>query len=124
MLNFNSILVFSENPKNLADFYGKVFQKDPDWDGEDYYGFMVGNSMLNIGPHDKVHGPNSNPERIMFNFETEDVKEEFERIEKLGAKVIAKPYQMGEDDMWIATFADIDGNYFQLMTPMTEEMKN
>ena len=35
----------------------------------------------------------------MFNLETKDVKEEFERIKKLG------------------TFADPDNNYFQLVTP-------
>jgi len=41
---------------------------------------------------------------------------------RLGAEVIAEPYQMGADDDQfqgsIATFADPDGNYFQLMTPM------
>jgi predicted enzyme related to lactoylglutathione lyase len=30
--------------------------------------------------------------------------------------VIAEPYAIGEG--WIATLADPDGNYFQLMTPM------
>ena len=117
MLNFNSILLFSENPKKLADFYGKVFDKKPEMEDGGYTGFLVGSCFLNIGPHDKVKGKSSNPERIMFNFETDDVKGEFERIEKLGAKVIAKPYQMGEWDGWIATLADPDGNYFQLMTP-------
>ena len=40
---------------------------------------------------------------------------EFARIKKLGAKVIKEPYEM--EKMWIATFADPDGNYFQLMSP-------
>ena len=30
MLDFKSILIFSEKPKELADFYQKVFKKDPD----------------------------------------------------------------------------------------------
>lgn len=30
MLEIGSLLVFSEDPKRLSDFYGKVFQKDPD----------------------------------------------------------------------------------------------
>ena len=56
-----------------------------------------------------------------MNFETKDVKEEFDRIKELGAHVIAEPYKMGEDsEGWIATFADPDGNYFQLMTPWEE----
>lgn len=121
MLNFNSVLVFSENPKELSDFYGKVFQKDPDWDDGGYYGYSVGSAMITIGPHDKVKGKNNNPERIMLNLETKEVKEEFERIKKLGAKAIADPYQMGDDVKdykgWIATFADPDGNFFQLISP-------
>lgn len=118
MLNFNSILVFSENPKKLADFYKKVFQKEPDMDGGDYFGFLVGEGFITFGPHDKIKGKNLNPERIIINLETEDVKEEFKRIKTLGAKVIAEPYQMGDDnEAWIATLEDLDGNYFQLMSP-------
>jgi predicted enzyme related to lactoylglutathione lyase len=49
---------------------------------------------------------------------TRDLKGEFERIGKLGAKVIAKPYNPMEDPKaMIATFADPDNNYFQLATP-------
>jgi predicted enzyme related to lactoylglutathione lyase len=118
MLNFNSILLSSEDHKALAEFYKKVFQKDPEMEYESYIGFLVGSCFLSIGAHDKIHGKNPNPERILFNFETKDVKGEFERIKAIGAKVIAKPYQMQE--AWIATLADPDGNYFQLMTPWEE----
>jgi predicted enzyme related to lactoylglutathione lyase len=123
MLDFNSILVFSEDPKKLADFYMKVFQKDPDWSEGGYYGFMVGKGFITFGPHDKVHGKSANPERIMFNFETMDVKGEFERIKKLGAGIVAEPYNpMDDAKMMIATFADPDNNYFQLMSPWENEM--
>jgi predicted enzyme related to lactoylglutathione lyase len=122
MLNLRSILVFSEDPKKLSGFYKKVFQKDPDWEMEGYYGFNVGNTFLTFGPHDKVKGKNLNPDRMMYNFETRDVKGEFERIKGFGTQVVAEPYQMEENTGgWIATFADPDGNYFQLMTPWEEE---
>lgn len=117
MLNFNSILLSSENPKQLAEFYGKVFDKKPDMDEEGYTGFMVGSCFLTIAAHDKVHGKNLNPERFIFNLESKDVKGEFERIKKLGAKVVVEPYQMKGMEGWIATFADPDGNYFQLLPP-------
>lgn len=123
MLNFNSILLSSENPKKLSDFYGKVFEKAPDMDDNDYTGFLVGSCFLTIGPHTEVKGKNSNPERMIYNLETPDVEKEFDRIKKLGAKVIAEPYKMGDGNMWIATFADPDGNFFQLMSPW-EERKN
>lgn len=124
MLSFNSILVSSDNPKQLADFYKKVFQKDPDMDDGGYTGFLVGKGFITIGPHDKIHEKNKTPERFIFNFETTDVKGEFERIKSLGAKVVAQPYQMGEEtNGWIATFADPDNNYFQLVTPWEEMEK-
>lgn len=122
MLNLNSLIVFSEDPKKLADFYQKILEKDPDMTDGDYIGFTTGKAFLSFGPHEKVKGKSANPERIMLNFETTDVKGEFERIKGLGAEVIAEPYQMGEDwDGWIATFADPDGNYFQLMSPWEGE---
>jgi predicted enzyme related to lactoylglutathione lyase len=122
MLNLSSILIFSESPKLLADFYQKILQNEPDWVDHEYYGFTVGKTMLSIGPHDKVKGKNKSPERIMINFESHDVLAEFKRVKSLGAKVVAEPYKMAEDwDGWIATFADPDGNYFQLMSPWDEK---
>ncbi len=124
MLDLNSIIIFSEDPKKLASFYKEVFEKDPNWEDGGYFGFSVGKTFFTVGPHDKVSGKNKNPERIMFNLETPDVKGEFERIKDLGAEVIAEPYQMGdESESWIATFADPDGNYFQLMSPWEGEMQ-
>lgn len=129
MLNFNSILVFSENPSALAAFYEKVFQTEPAFNEGGYTGFKVGAAFITFGPHDKVTGKSNNPERIMFNFETDDVRGEFDRIKELGAEVIAEPYgdeekPMEEGGGLVATFADPDGNYFQLMTPMPSEASN
>lgn len=123
MLNFNSILLSSDKPEKLNDFYKKVFQKEPDMDDGGYFGYLVGKGFVSIGPHDKVSGKSPNPERILLNFETDQVKEEFERIKEIGAEVIAQPYQMDGDPGWIATLADPDGNYFQLMTPWEETDK-
>lgn len=124
MLNFNSVLLSTGDVNKLSDFYKKVFEKDPDMDDETYKGFLVGSCFLNIGFHDKIHGQNSNPDRILFNFESKDVKGEAERVSKIeGVTIIKEPYAMGEDNKyWIATFADPDGNYFQIVTPWNEGM--
>jgi predicted enzyme related to lactoylglutathione lyase len=53
---------------------------------------------------------------ILWFLETTTVKEEFERMKAAGAQAIREPYEMGGG--WIATLADPDGNYFQLVTPM------
>lgn len=119
MLNLNSIMLGTSDSKALAAFYEKVLGKKPDMVDGDWYGFAAGSCFLSMGTHDKVTGKSTNPERIIMNFETKDVKGEFERIKKLGATVIKEPYKMGEGEQaaWIATFADPDGNYFQLMPP-------
>lgn len=103
----------------MIEFYTNVFGKKADWAEGDWAGFQVGSGFFSVGPHDKVHGVSKEPARILFNFETTDVSREFDRIQKFGATVVAKPYEMeGMKGMWIATFADPDGNYFQLMSPM------
>jgi predicted enzyme related to lactoylglutathione lyase len=63
-----------------------------------------------------MNGNAKEPGRVMINFATPQVKEEFERIKALGGTVIKEPYEMGGG--FIATLADPDGNYFQLMNPM------
>lgn len=104
----------------MADFYEKVFGKKPDMSEEKWYGWMVGSCFFGIGEHSETVGKAQDPARMMFNLETNEVKEEFERISKItGVQVIKEPYEMG--GAWIATFADPDGNYFQLMSPWDQE---
>lgn len=118
-MKLTGIMLGTENAKALADFYTKVFG-EPSWhDDKDLFGYKVGDGFITIGPHSEVKGKNQSPGRIMMMFATDDVQTEFKRIKELGAKVIAKPYQPSKEDdaMWLATFADPDGNYFQLATP-------
>lgn len=115
MLNFNSIMIGSAQPKVLAEFYEKVFGKKADWAEDNWYGWQAGSTHLTIGEHSEVKGKAKEPQRVILNFETEKVKEDFERIKDLGAEVIKEPYEM--EGTWIATFADPDGNYLQLMSP-------
>lgn len=117
MLNLNSVMISSEDPKPLHEFYTKIFGK-PVWDQGGFQSFMAGDGALTVGPHDKVKGKNKEPGRILVFFETSDVKGEFERIKGLGAKVVAEPYNPDEaSEMQLATFEDPDGNYFQLASP-------
>lgn len=120
-MKLNGIMLGSENPQNLADFYTKVLGK-PGWQQDDWFGYDAGGTNVMIGPHSEVKGVNQSPGRIIMNFEIADLQAEFARIKELGAKVIAEPYQPSPEDadMWLATFADPDGNYFQLATPWKE----
>ncbi len=85
---------------------------------ENYHGWMIGSGFIAVGPHSEVKGRNASPGRIIWNIESSDVKGDFERLKAAGATVIAEPYSFeGPVETWIATFADPDDNYFQLMSP-------
>lgn len=118
MLNLNSVMIGTKRSKILASFYEKVIEKSPDMvDSENgFFGWQVGNGYMGVLEHSEMGGNTKDPGRIMLNFETTKVKEEFERIKALGAAVIRAPYQIGSE--WIATLADPDGNFFQLVSPM------
>ena len=117
-MKMSNLMIGSENPQALVEFYTKVLG-EPGWQGGDFTGFDVGGVYFTIGPHDQVKGKNQEPGRLMFFLETSDVAGEYERLKGLGAEVIQEPYSPGENpDGKLATLADPDGNYFQLATPM------
>jgi predicted enzyme related to lactoylglutathione lyase len=117
-LNFNSILIGTSQPQALADFYARVFDRPADMNDGGYYGWQVGSAFLTVGGHSEIHGQAKEPARILLNFETTQVREEFDRLKALGVTIIKEPYTMGDEaEGWIATLADPDGNYIQLMTP-------
>ena len=121
-LKLNSVMIGSENPKALSDFYSKVLGK-PSWEDQHYIGWQLGGAGFMIGPHSEVKGRNESPGRILWNLETEEVKKEFDRIKEAGAPVVKEPYKPGGDEgpeFWMATFEDPDGNYFQIASPMPE----
>jgi predicted enzyme related to lactoylglutathione lyase len=118
MLNFTTTMIGSEDPKPLVEFYTKVLG-EPVWQDGGFVGWRAGSGMVMIGAHSEVKGRNDTPGRIILNFETPDVQEEFQRIKGLGATVQREPYKPDEgQEFWLATFADPDGNFFQLASPM------
>ena len=119
-LNLNNVMLGSEDSKRLADFYAQVLgEPNPDWSdpSNGWFGWQVGDGSIAIGPHSEVKGKSQEPPRIMLTFQTSDVQGEFERIKGVGAQVIAEPYEPGGQGMVMCTFADPDGNYFQLASP-------
>lgn len=118
MLKLNSIMIGTTQPAAMVALYEKVLGKPADMVDQDsgFWGWQVGNEFFSVLKHSAMVGKAKDPGRVMFNFETAQVKEEFERIKALGATVIKEPYEMGGG--WIATLADLDGNYFQLVSPM------
>lgn len=121
-MTINSVMIGSENPQKLKEYYTRLFGK-PMMDEEGgYTSWQIGNSGLTVGPHDEVKGKNEQPGRILWNIETADVKGEFNRLKEAGAIVVREPYRPSEDfDVWIATLADPDDNYWQIASPFSPD---
>ena len=118
MLNLNSVMIGTKQLKVLSAFYEKVIGKPADMVDQEngFYGWQVGGTFMGVLEHSEMGGNTKDPGRVMLNFETTQIKEEIERIKAICAVVIKEPGEIGQG--WIATLADPDGNYFQLMTPM------
>jgi predicted enzyme related to lactoylglutathione lyase len=121
-MNFNSVLIGSEDPDRLAAYYTRLFG-DPMWQDGGYTGWLIGSGAISVGPHSEVKGRNASPGRLILNIESDDVPGDFARLVAAGATVVREPYTMDgmPPDTWIATLADPDDNYFQLVSPMGPE---
>ncbi|HEX6231412.1 MAG TPA: VOC family protein [Actinomycetota bacterium] len=123
-MNLSGILIGSEDPQRLVEYYTRLFGP-ASYEGEGFTSWRFGEGWVTVGPHDQVTGRNVHPGRVIWNLETPDVRAEFERLTAAGATVVQEPYDpaggAGEaSGMLIATFADPDDNYFQVVSPMPE----
>lgn len=115
-----AVLLNSQDAKKLAKFYEEVvgLKLKSEYEmGEEQnaYEMEAGEgSVLYINDHSDVKGKSKEPQRIFINFEVNDIEKEVERLKKEDVKVIQEPYHI-EGYGLIATFEDIDGNYFQFV---------
>jgi len=49
MLNFNSVMIGTNRPKALGEFYEKVIGRKADWEEGGWYGWQIGDAHLTIG---------------------------------------------------------------------------
>jgi predicted enzyme related to lactoylglutathione lyase len=118
-MNLNGILIGTDDADRLAAYYTRLFG-EPNWSDGGYTGWQIGSGSVSVGAHSEVHGENAQPGRLLWNIETADVRGDFNRLREAGAIVVREPYGFDglPDDVLIATLADPDGNYFQLVSPM------
>ena len=67
-MNFNNILIGSENPDALVDYYTKMFGEPAMSDGG-YTGWQIGSGFMSVGPHSEVTGKNVHPGRLLWNID-------------------------------------------------------
>ena len=116
-----SLILFSEDAKRLADFYQEkvgltlTMEAEIGGKGKELYCFeMSEGTPLYVIDHSRVKGRNKEPERIIFNLEVDVIEDMVKRLDNLGVKKVQDTYHV-EGYGLIATFEDVDGNYFQLV---------
>lgn len=125
------ILIWSENPDKLKDFYKDVLELElnekvdiPEKNGiaADYgYEFILtekGDKVW-IGRHLEVKGQSKEPVRIMHNLVTDDVQKWYEKVRDAGCKILCEPtktpFYSDELPWYVSTFQDPEGNAWQFM---------
>lgn len=125
------ILIWSENPDKLKDFYKDVLELElnekvdiPEKDGiaADYgYEFILtekGDKVW-IGKHPDVKGQSKEPVRIMHNLVTDNVQKWFEKVRDAGCNILCEPmktpFYSDELPWYVSTFQDPEGNTWQFM---------
>ncbi|MEP7378614.1 MAG: VOC family protein [Chloroflexota bacterium] len=116
-MNFNNILIGTDNPQRLIEYYTKILG-EPAYKDESYSSWQLGTGTVSVSAHSEVHGKSQQPGRFIWNIESDDVQGDFDHMKAAGAIVVKEPYSFDQmPNVWIATMADPDDNYFQLMSP-------
>lgn len=113
-----SLHLCTDRVQELGAFYQQVLGLEPAWASDEVIGFVVEGFRLEIMAHSQVSGPNKTPQRMFFDLQVVDVRAEFDRLIELGAEVVQAPYDYADEQVsfTLATLADPDSNYFQLVS--------
>ena len=110
-----AVNIGSDQPERLSDYYKKLFN-EPLIEQGGYTSWLIDGNMITVGPHDEVTGKNPQPGRVVWSLLSSDVEADYERYVAAGASVVRELYQDADaPQFWIATFADPDDNYFQIV---------
>lgn len=115
-----SLTLFSENARKLAEFYQKkvglsLSTEAELGDKDQLFGFeMSQGSGFYIVDHSKVKGRSKEPDRVIFNLEVDNIEDAVKKLDLQGVKKVQDTYHV-EGYGLIATFEDLDGNYFQFV---------
>lgn len=95
-----AVLFHSEDPQRLVRFYREVMGLEASFGGEDGAEFRVGDVRIGLWQHSAIHGPASDPDRVIVNFLVEDVIAEYERLRETGVNFIKPPAEEARRMAW------------------------
>ena len=111
------IHVSTGDPERMIAFYRDLLGEEPAWQGPDMAGWVLGEVRIEVARHSVVAGRAPQPERLFFDLLVGDVDAEFQRLVATGARAVQAPHSFADEAVRfrLATLADPDGNFFQLV---------
>lgn len=114
------VLIWSGNSKALVHWYKDTFGfevlEELTHPKDTGTLFKIGDNYLWIGQHSGVNGPNKDIYRHMFNLSVDSVQAAYEHLKSKGIEFIAEPFESpAENDLYFATFKDMEDNLIQLV---------
>ena len=104
-----SLLIGSSQPDAMKDWYRKAF----DVKENDMGAFEFGPVQLFVETHSDVSSPTKESARVLINLNVDDCRGLAAHLQQVGTKFVRQVEQ--EPFGLIATVADPDGNYIQII---------
>ncbi len=112
-----SVIIYSEDYEKLVSWYeqtlGFVVRERLTLQNDTCTGFDFGDTYFSIGKHDKVHGVNLDPHRIMIGFNVESVTQAYEELKDKQVAFVALPFESPQGGFWCMTIQDPEQNILQ-----------
>ncbi len=124
MFNGTFILIWSQDPDKLMQFYRDVLELElsekVDIPGDYGYEFRLTPQIkLWVGKHSEIKGSSKDSLRIMHNLNTDEVQKWFLKVKAAGCKILSQPspapFSTNENPVYVSTFLDPEGNCWQFM---------
>ncbi|MBH60152.1 MAG: hypothetical protein CL907_03185 [Dehalococcoidia bacterium] len=108
------VIIWTEKLENLLGFYKLIFNSKVSKKKDTSAYFIRDNFKFYIAEHSEVSGNSKDPNRIIFNLETDDIELEYNRLSNAGVTFLRSP----EIEKWggkVATFEDPEKNRVNLI---------
>lgn len=111
------VILLSENPRSLAEFYGRVLgctlEREDHGDLAEHFGIDVGEVHFGIHPPSNFQRVSPGGASAAIAFNVSSVSEAMTVLAELGARQVQPPHDEGFG--LVTSYLDPDGNQFELV---------
>jgi predicted enzyme related to lactoylglutathione lyase len=110
--DIHAMVVFSDDPRRLADWYRKVFRARPLGESDEFCGLNLGGLSLFVQRRSEGHSPGLGGVRPHLT--VDDCEKAVRALLKAGAEPLMPVQDAGEE--WVAAVRDPEGNPIGLLS--------